>query len=108
MEINKTYPAIKCTGEIIHFQTLYLPKFPMCSTGLNMGIISSTTHTKTFNFLPGTGEHFNGNSLYSSDESVTQLIHIWNFPTINNAFCKPAEEKIQRSQIWRIRGPGNG
>jgi len=30
------------------------------------------------------------------------------FPVISNVFYKPLEEKIQRNQIWRIKGPENG
>jgi hypothetical protein len=33
-----------------------------------------------------------------------QLIHSLHFFTVNNVIHKPPEEKIQRSQISRIRG----
>jgi hypothetical protein len=42
-----------------------------------MGTVSSTTHIKTISsFSPGIGKHFHIKALYSSDNSVTQLVHI--------------------------------
>jgi len=65
----------------------------MGSAGLKMGTISSMTHIKMiFSFSQGNGKHFIGNTLCSSDISVTQLIHILNFFVINNVFYKPPEE----------------
>jgi len=44
------------------------------------GTISVTTHIRTiFNASPGIGKYFIGNALCSSDDSVTQLIHILQF-----------------------------
>jgi len=62
----------------IHFQTLRLrlAKFLMFLVDPNRGTISGTTHIKTiFSFSSGTGKHFIGNALCSSDDSVTHLIH---------------------------------
>jgi len=51
---------------LIHFQTLDLTKFFMCSVDLYMGIISDTTHIKTiFSFSPAIGKHFIGNAVVS-------------------------------------------
>jgi hypothetical protein len=66
------------------------------------------THIKIiFSSLPGIGKHFIGNILCTSDNSVTQLIHILHFSTINNVFYKLPEEKILRSQICRTERAGN-
>jgi hypothetical protein len=81
----------------------------MCAAGLNMGTITGRTHINmTFSFWTASGKHFIGNALCSSDDSVTQLIHIFHSSTISNVFYKPPEEKIQRSRIWRGGGDGNG
>jgi hypothetical protein len=58
--------------------------------------------------VPFTGKPFIGNALCSSDDPVTQLIHILNsFFALNNVLYKlPEERKIQRSQIWRMSGQG--
>jgi len=90
----------------IHFQTLDLTKFLMCSVDLNMGTISGTTHIKTiYSSLAGIGKNFTGTTLCISDDSVMQLIHILH----NKEFLlQPPtlhpEEEIQRSQIWKMRG----
>jgi hypothetical protein len=60
-----------------------------------MGTISGTTHMKAIlSSLPGTGKHFVGNELCSSDDSVTQLIHILQFFKIF-CFTNP-QKKISR------------
>jgi hypothetical protein len=70
-----------------------------------MATISGMAHIKTiFSLSPGTGKRFSGNASYSSDDSVTQLIHILQSFTTSNAFYKPAEEKLQRRQIWERCG----
>jgi len=66
----------------------------MCSVDLNMATISGTTHIKTiFNFWPGTDMHLSGNALCSSDDSVTQLIHILHSLKINSIFYNPQKKK---------------
>jgi hypothetical protein len=66
----------------------------MYSADLNMGTICGTTHNQMiFSFSPDTGMDFTGNALRSSDNSVTQLIHILHFFTINNVIYNPPEEK---------------
>jgi hypothetical protein len=105
---NCVSPAINCTREIGTFSDMDLTKFLMCAVSLNMITISGKTHFKMIlSFLPGTGKYFIGNMLYSSDDCVMQLIHILQFFTINNVFYKCAE-KIQGSQICRMRGLGIG
>jgi hypothetical protein len=90
----------------IHFQTLVLTKFLMCSAiSIWAPLVAGTTHIKTiFSFLTGTGSHFIGNELCSSDDSVTQLIHILHFLKINNVSLKHPGGIIQKSQIWRTNG----
>jgi hypothetical protein len=79
-------------GKVIHFQTVDLTKF-MCSVDFNMGTISGTTHIKTiFSFSPGTGRNLIGNALCNSDDSVTQLIHILHFLTIECVYYKPQKK----------------
>jgi len=81
----------------------------MCSVDPSMGTISGATHIKTTSsFSPETGKNFICNALCSSDEPVTYLIHIFQFFTLNNVFYKTPKEKVQRNQIRRTRGPGNG
>jgi hypothetical protein len=66
-----------------------------------MGTISGTTHVMIiFSFWPGIGKHFTGNIFYSSDHSVTQLIHIFYMFMTNNVFYKPPEEKNMEELIW--------
>jgi hypothetical protein len=49
-----------------------------------MSTNSGTTHIKTiFSLLPGIGKYFIGNAHCSSDEFVMQLIHMFQFFTIN-------------------------
>jgi hypothetical protein len=58
-----------------------------------MGTISGTTHITTiFSFSPGTGKHFIGNALSSSEDSVKQLLQILHFLAIKKAFYKLSEE----------------
>jgi len=47
----------------IHFQTLDLTKFLMCSVDLNMDTISGTTHIKIFSFSLSIGKQFTDNAL---------------------------------------------
>jgi hypothetical protein len=55
---------------------------------------SGTTHIKTiFSFSPGTGMRLIGNAFCSSDDSVTQLIHILHFFTINIVFYNTLKSK---------------
>jgi hypothetical protein len=80
------------------------------------GTIIGTSHIKTIvSFLTGIGKRFFVKALCSSDVSVTQLIHILCFFTINVIFYKPREEKIERREIWKRGGrewippfPGSG
>jgi len=61
-----------------------------------MGTISSMTHIKmTFSSLPGTGKHFTGNTICSSDDSVMQLICVLHFFTTNKtmSFTNPQKKK---------------
>jgi len=47
-------------------------------------------HIKTiFSFCTGTGKHFIGNALCSSDDSVMKLIHILHFLATNIVFYQP-------------------
>lgn len=100
--------TIKSIREInISSSNTGLMKFLMCSTDLNIGITSGTTHIKTIlSSSPGSGKHFTGNIFCSSDDSVMQFIHILHLFMIN-VFYKPCKKKIQ-SQLWRLRGPGDG
>jgi hypothetical protein len=62
-----------------------------------MGTIGGTTHIKTiFSFWTGTGKHFIGNALCSSDDSVMQLTHILKNFTVN--MFKKNKENIQTSR----------
>jgi hypothetical protein len=62
-----------------------------------MGTTSGTTHIKTmFSFSQGTGQHFIGNDLCISDDSVTQRIHVLQLFTINDVFYKPTKRKYFR------------
>jgi len=64
----------------------------MCSVDLNMGTISGMTNIKMiFSSWPGIGKQFIVNELHSSEDSVTQLIQILHFLTINNIFYKLEE-----------------
>jgi hypothetical protein len=71
-----------------------------------MGTISGMTYIKIiFSFLSGTGKHFIGYTLSSSDDSVMQLIHILHFFTINNVFYKLLEEKsrgVKSGEQWGL------
>jgi len=53
---------------------------------------------------------FIGKAFCSSDDSVTQLIHMLYIFTINNApyNTHPHSKRIQRSQIWKMRRPEDG
>jgi hypothetical protein len=88
----RIYSFIKCIGEIGTFSNTGPHKVPYVLSRARYSTISGTTHIKTiFSFSPGTGKHFIGNALCHSDDSVTQLIHILHFFTIN-VFNKPAEK----------------
>jgi hypothetical protein len=64
-----------------------------------MGTVRGKTHIKMIlSFWTGTGKHFIGNVLCSSDDSVTQLIHILHVIAINIVFYIPPEERIQRNK----------
>jgi hypothetical protein len=79
----------------------------MCSIDLKVVTINRMIHLKVILiFSPGIGRHFPGNTLNSSDDFIMQPIHILHFLTIN-IFYKHPEEGIQRSQLWRTRGPEN-
>jgi len=81
----------------MYFKTLDLTKFLMCLVDLSMDTISGTIYINTiFSFLPCINEHFTGNVLCSSDNSVMQLIHIFHFFMINSVFYKPPEKIIWR------------
>jgi len=107
---NKTYyQPWSVLEKLIHFQTLDLTKFLICSLDLHMCTFSGTTHIKMiFSFFPGIGNHFIGSTVCSSADSAMQLIHILHFFTVNSVFYKFPESKIQTRQIWRTWGPGNG
>jgi hypothetical protein len=79
---------------------LDLTKFLMCSTDLNMDNINGMTYTSRRYSV--SRQVLARISLV--DGSVTQLIHILHF------FTSPLQmlRKIQRSQIWKTKGPGNG
>jgi len=81
----------------------------MCLVQLNIGITSGTTHIKTiFSLSPGTDKNFIGNALCSSDDSITQLIHILYVFTINSAFYKPHNKKSRgvKSEERGVQGVG--
>jgi hypothetical protein len=64
-----------------------------------MGTINGKTHIKTiFSFSQGTGKHFIGNALSSSDGSVKQLIHALHFFTIVS-FRKPKRKIPEESYL---------
>jgi len=93
----------------IHFQTLDLTKFLTCSVGLNMVTISDKTHIKTiYSLSSGICKYFIGNALCSSDDSVTHLIHILDFATVNYAFYKPPEEKYRKVKSGERGNQGMG
>jgi len=52
---------------------LDLTKFIVCIADLSMVTFSGTAHIQMISFLPGTGKHFTGKPLCSSDDSVMQL-----------------------------------
>jgi anti-anti-sigma regulatory factor len=78
----------------------------MCSVDVSMGTIIGTIHIKTiFSLSPSTGKRFIGNVLCSSDDSVTQLIHILHFLTIENIFHKHSEDTSRRvKSVWSTEG----
>jgi hypothetical protein len=74
-----------------------------------MGTVSGTTHFKTiFSFSPGIDKNFIGKALCRFDYSVMHFIHILHLFKINNVFYTHPEERLQTSEIWRIKGLGNG
>jgi len=103
------FSTIKCLGELDIFSDTGPHKVPYVLSRCQYGIISGTTHIKTiFSFSPDTGKRFICNALCNSDHSFTQLLRILHFMALNDVFYKPTDENIQRSQIWRTKGPGNG
>jgi hypothetical protein len=69
---------IKCIWKIDTFSNIGAHEVSYVLSDLNTATFSGTTHIKTiFNFSPGTDEHFNGNTLCNSNDSPTQLIHIF-------------------------------
>jgi midasin (ATPase involved in ribosome maturation) len=80
----------------------------MCSADLNMATISGTTHIQMiFSFWTGTGKRFIGKALCSSDGSVTQLIHILHFVSINFTFTNPQKKNSDVSNLEN-GGAGEG
>jgi len=63
----------------------------MFSVDLNMAPLVERHTSRLYCFLPGIGKHFIGNALCSSDDYVTQFIHIFRFFAINNIFYKQSE-----------------
>jgi len=81
----------------------------MCSVDLNMGPISGTTYIKmVFSFLPDIGNHFTGNTLWTSDDSVMQLIHIFHFFMINSVLYKPHKKKSRGNKSGEGGSQGMG
>jgi hypothetical protein len=80
----------------------------MCSGDLNIGTTSDMTHIKIiFSFSPGNVKRFIGKTLCSSDDSVTQLIHILQFFTIKMLFISPLprrknleESNFEKDGAW--------
>jgi len=69
-----------------------------------MVTISGTTHIKTIlSFSPGTGEHFIGNKLHSSDKSDVQFIHILHLFMVNSVTFKPSPEESNMENEWDQR-----
>jgi hypothetical protein len=96
-------------GEIDTFQALVLIKFLICSVGLNMDTITGTTDMKMiFSFSPVTGSHFIGNALCSSDDSVTQLLHILQLCMIKKCLLQTTRRKNPKEKILEKEEQGNG
>jgi hypothetical protein len=87
---------------------LDLTKFIVCIADLSMVTFSGTAHIQMISFLPGTGKHFTGKPLCSSDDSVMQLLHILHFCVISSVFYKPPEEINPEESILENDGPGSG
>jgi hypothetical protein len=72
-----------------------------------MGTISGTAHIKSiFSLWTGVGKHFIVNALCSSGDSVTQLIHILTFFTINNFLYTSQEKNPEQSNLEKGGGGG--
>jgi len=92
----------------IHFQMLDLTKFLTCSLDLDMGTVIGVMNFKMiFSFLPGPGKHFIGNTLCSSGDSVTQLIHIFHFLTVIVFYNPSPHKESQKGSNLEKEGPGN-
>jgi hypothetical protein len=71
----------------------------MCPADLNVDTIGGTIHIKmTFSVFPGTGKHFVGNAVCSSNNSPPQLIHILQFFTISIVFHNPPNPKMKNPE----------
>jgi len=95
----------------IHFQTLDLTKFLMCSVCLNMGTTSGhDTHQDDTQFLARYWQWFHWKRILQYSQFCHATHSHLHFFTIrvNKGFYKLPEERIQGSHIWRMMGPGNG
>jgi hypothetical protein len=90
--------ATMCIAEIDTFPNTVPHKVSYVLRKSQYGTISGTTHIKTISsFSPGTDKHCIGNTLCSSDDSVTQLIHILQRFTTKNFFLnKFPDAKIEK------------
>jgi len=97
---------MKCIGETDTLSSTGPHKLSYMFRDLNMDTISGVTHVKMLLTVPPvTGKCFIDNAFCSTDDSVTQLIHISHFFKISSVLYKAPEEKIQRSQIYRHECP---
>jgi hypothetical protein len=81
----------------------------MGSVDLNVVTICGMTHIKTmFSFSTGTGKYFSGKSLSSSDSSVTQLIHILHFFTINMTYENSQKKNSTGAKFGELGGQTMG
>jgi len=101
---HQVHSTIKCIGEIYAFSNTGVQKVSYVLNRSQYGIISGTTHIKIiFNFSPDTDEHFTCNSFWNSDDSITQLFHMFHFSTINIVFYKHPDEKQNLSVLSLLK-----
>jgi hypothetical protein len=83
----------------VRFHTLDFTKFS--SVALNMTTISGTTHIKMiFIISPGNGKHLDGKVLCSSDDSVTQLIHVRGLEAVRRCYAEEGGKCYAKLLWW--------
>jgi hypothetical protein len=96
-KIKHVSSTMKCIGKIDTFSNIGPHEVSYVLIRSKLGTISGIMHMKTiFNFLPGVGKYFTGNTFCSSEISVTHLIHVLHFIMLMS-FINP--QKIKSREV---------